>query len=104
MPTRRHNDDLWGRLEHARASSGSRPGSLLEIQRDTEARIHLWRELIRAAEEESARAPGDPRPRRFADAGAEADRARRALADVLELRGRIERFPHGAGRGAGGRA
>jgi hypothetical protein len=104
MPTTRHNDDLWERLEVAGASADAGPAALLEIQRDTAARIHLWREIIRAAEEEADRVPGDPRPRRFADAGAEADRARRALADVLALRARIERLPARAGRGAGGRA
>jgi hypothetical protein len=103
MPTRRHNHDLWARLEAALASTGPEGSPVFEIQRDAEARIQLWREFIRAAEEESVRPGGDPRPRRFADAAAEAERARGALADALALRRRIEGWPPGAARGAGGR-
>ena len=89
MPRKRHNDDLWGKLA-AKVASGTSPTALFEIQGDAEARIQHWRAFIRAAEEEAARPPGDARPRRFADASREADRAREALADTLEIRRRIE--------------
>jgi hypothetical protein len=90
MSRPRQNADLWEKLVAAGVASGAGPTALFEIQGDAEARIQHWRALIRAAEEEADRPPGDPRPRRFADASREADRAREALADALELRRWIE--------------
>lgn len=99
MPRTGHNQDLWGKLAVARFASGASTTALREMQGDAEARIAHWRALIRAAEEEAARPTGDGRPRRFADATVEADRAREALADALEIRRRIEeRLSRNAGK------
>jgi len=92
MPRRRYNNDLWLKLEAAKALAQGNPGSspVRGVRGQVDDRIETLRSLIRAAESQAAMLPGDPRPRVFRDPALEADLAREALADVLELRRELE--------------
>jgi hypothetical protein len=103
MRTRRYNDDLWLKLENAKVLAQGNPGPVRGLRTQIEQRIETLRSLIRAAESQAALLPGDPRPRVFRDPALEADLAREALADALELRRELESWrPRARGGEASG--
>jgi len=106
MSKRRYNNDLWLKLEAARVLSqdGPRSSSVRGMRTQVEDRIETLRSLIRAAEKLAALPPGDPRPKVLRDPALEADLAREALADALDLRRELEssrpRGPSGEASGS----